>query len=126
MASTSGAADDSESVPTSRATCQDMLGVSAHRIAEIVDGTLNTPPRPAMRPARASSSPGAKVGGLFDCDAGGPGGWWLVDEPDLNPDEDIPVPDLAGRRGKRMPGHSAPACVTPTSEARQPRHRSHL
>ena len=45
---------------------------SAPGVAEIVDGTLYTHPRPAMPHARASSSLGAKIGGPFDYDAGGP------------------------------------------------------
>ena len=62
---------------TRRATYQDVLDAPAHRVAEIIDGTLYTHPRPAMPHARASSSLGVKIGGPFDYDAGGPGGWWI-------------------------------------------------
>ncbi len=34
---------------------------------------------------------------------GGPGGWWIPDEPELHLAEDIVVPDLAGWRRERMP-----------------------
>src|SRR4030095_15475265 len=36
---------------------------------------------------------------------GGPGGWLILDEPELHlgADPDIPVPDLAGWRRTRMP-----------------------
>ncbi len=34
---------------------------------------------------------------------GGPGGWWILDEPELHPGADILVPDLAGWRRDRMP-----------------------
>ena len=57
-----------------RATCQDVLDAPAHQVAEIVDGTLHTHPRPAVPHTRASSFLGAKIGGPFDYDAGGPGG----------------------------------------------------
>ena len=67
-----------------RATYQDVLDAPAHRVAEIVDGMLHTHPRPAMPHAQASSSLGVKIGGPFDNDPGGPGGWWIVDEPELH------------------------------------------
>ena len=69
-----------------------------------------------MRYARASSSLGAKVGGPFDYDAGGPGGWWIVDKLELHFDEGIPVPDLAGWRRERMPDYPDTACVTLVSD----------
>ena len=31
----------------------------------------------------------------FDYDAGSPGGWWIIDEPELHLGEDVLVPDLA-------------------------------
>ena len=34
---------------------------------------------------------------------GGPGGWWLLLEPELHFGEDVLVPDLAGWRQERMP-----------------------
>ena len=86
-----------------RATYQDVLDAPPHRVAEIIDGVLHTNPRPAMRHARASSSLGVKIGGPFDHDAGGPGGWWIIDEPELHLGDDILVPDLAGWRRERMP-----------------------
>ena len=90
---------------TRRATYQDVLDAPAHRVAEIIDGTLYTHPRPAMPHARASSSLGVKIGGPFDYDAGGPGGWWIIDEPELHLGEEIVVPDLAGWRRERIVGH---------------------
>ena len=61
-----------ESTQIPGASYQDVLDAPAHRVAEIVDGTLYTHPRPAMPHARASSSLGVKIGGPFDYDAGGP------------------------------------------------------
>ena len=52
--------------------------------------------------ARASSVLGGKIGNPFDYDASGPGGWWIIDEPELHLGEDILVPDLAGWRRERM------------------------
>ena len=92
-----------DSPPRPRATYQDVLDAPPHRVAEVVDGVLYTNPRPALPHARASSSLGVKIGGPFDHDAGGPGGWWIIDEPELHLGEDILVPDLAGWRRERMP-----------------------
>ena len=95
-----------------RATYQDVLDAPPHRVAEIVGGTLHTQPRPAAPHARASSSLGVKIGGPFDYDAGGPGGWWIIDEPELHLGEDVLVPDLAGWRRERMPDYPDTAYFT--------------
>ena len=110
MSATRTAERESTQIP--RATYQDVLDAPAHRVAEIVDGTLYTHPRPAMPHARASSSLGVKIGGPFDYDAGGPGGWWIIFEPELHLDEDILVPDLAGWCRKRMLDYPDTAYVT--------------
>ena len=67
--------------PPSRATYRDVLDAPAHRVAEIVDGTLHTHPRPAAPHALASSRLGGELTGPFDRGRGGPGGWWIIDEP---------------------------------------------
>ncbi len=85
------------------ATYQDVLDAPPHKVAEVVYGTLYTHPRPAMPHARAGSGLGALIGGPFDYGRGGPGGWWIVDEPELHLGDDIVVPDLAGWRRARMP-----------------------
>ena len=102
--------------PLRRATYQDVLDAPVHRVAEIIDGTLHTHPRPAAPRARASSSPGVKIGGPFDYDAGGPGGWRIIDEPELHLGEEIVVPDLAGWRRERMPDYPDTACFTPAPD----------
>ena len=97
---------------TRRATYQDVLDAPAHRVAEIVDGALYTHPRPAMPHALASSALGNDLGNPFQFGRGGPGGWWIIDEPELHLDEDILVPDLAGWRRERMPDYPDTAYVT--------------
>ena len=86
-----------------RATYQDVLDAPAHLVAEIIDGTLHTHPRPAPRHATATSRLGFELGGPFDRGRGGPGGWRILDEPELHLGEEILVPDLAGWRRERMP-----------------------
>ena len=95
-------ATPSPTVDRPRATYQDVLDAPAHLVAEIINGTLHTHPRPAAPHARAASALGGKIGTPFDYDADGPGGWWIIDEPELHLGEDILVPDLAGWRRERM------------------------
>jgi Uma2 family endonuclease len=78
--------------------------VPAHQHAEVVRGTLYVLPRPAPRHANASSVLGSELNGPFQRGRGGPGGWWILDEPELHFVELEPVvPDLAGWRAERMP-----------------------
>ena len=92
-----------DSAPRRRATYQDVLDAPPHRVAEIVDGVLYTSPRPAMPHALATSALGNDLSNPFQFGRGGPGGWWIIDEPELHFGEDILVPDLAGWRRERMP-----------------------
>ena len=94
------------------ATYQDVLDAPMHMVAEVVEGTLHTHPRPAMPHALASSSLGGELSGPFHKGRGGPGGWWIVFEPELHLGEDILVPDLAGWRRERMPDFPETAFVT--------------
>ena len=94
-----------------RATYQDVLDAPAHRVAEIVEGVLHTHPRPAMPHALASSVLGRRVGSAYHDKSGGPGGWWIIDEPELHLGEDILVPDFAGSRRERMPDYPETAYV---------------
>ena len=106
------AASTSEALAQRRATYQEVLAAPVHQVAEIVDGTLHTHPRPAMPHARASSVLGRKIGAPYDDEVGGPGGWWIIDEPELHLGEDILVPDLAGWRRERIPEYPETAYVT--------------
>jgi Uma2 family endonuclease len=86
-----------------RATYQDVLDAPEHMVAELIRGALHLHPRPAFPHARASSVLGGRIGGPFDWDEGGPGGWWIIDEPELHLGEDVLVPDVAGWRRERLP-----------------------
>lgn len=86
------------------ATWADLLGAPEDgRVWEVLGGSLEAQPRP--RPAHGHTQ-GRLLGDLsgpFDRGRGGPGGWWLVIEPDveLEPHE-IVAPDVAGWRRERM------------------------
>jgi Uma2 family endonuclease len=89
-----------------RATYEDLLTVPETMIAEIVDGVLHTKPRPASPHANAASVSGSDLVSAFHRKPGGPsgpGGWWILDEPELHLGGDILVPDLAGWRRERLP-----------------------
>jgi Uma2 family endonuclease len=87
-----------------RATYEDVLNAPENKVAEILDGELVLSPRPALRHARAASRLGAFLGDPFDRGRGGPGGWTLLDEPELHLGEHVViVPDMAGWRLERLP-----------------------
>jgi Uma2 family endonuclease len=91
------------------ATYEDLLAVPAHLVAEIVDGVLHTSPRPSPRHAVAASGLLADIAGPYDRGRGGPGGWWILGEPELHLGPDILVPDIAGWRRSRLPAIPAGA-----------------
>ncbi|MCY4289867.1 MAG: Uma2 family endonuclease [Aestuariivita sp.] len=92
--------------PTERpATYEDVLDAPPNQVAEVLAGTLYTQPRPASRHALASSGILAKINPPFNYGDGGPGGWWIIFEPELHLGEDIVVPDLAGWRRTTMPSY---------------------
>lgn len=81
------------------ATYQDVLNAPAHEVAELLNGTLYTHPRPRTAHARSATVLGVELGGPFDRGRGGPGGWLLLDEPELHLGLHVIVPDLAGWNG---------------------------
>src|SRR6188474_2369596 len=85
-----------------RASYADVLRAPPHMIAEVIDGELRLQPRPAKPHAAAASALGEELGPPFKRGRGGPGGWILLDEPELHLGEDVLVPDLAGWRRERM------------------------
>ena len=86
------------------ATYEDLLKVPDNLIAEIIAGELITSPRPSLRHAQASSSLGEEIMGPFQKGKrGGPGGWWIIDEPEIHLQGDVLVPDLAGWKKDIVP-----------------------
>jgi Uma2 family endonuclease len=85
------------------ATYDDLVAVPEHLVAEIVDGELWTSPRPAPKHATAAARLGVQIGGTFDSRGGSPGGWRILDEPELHLGRQTLVPDIAGWRRERMP-----------------------
>ncbi len=87
------------------ATYQDVLDAPPHMVAEVLSGTLHIQPRPATRHAFARSNLIGELVALFGRGRGGPGGWWIVGEPELHLGDDIVVPDLVGWRRETMPDY---------------------
>ena len=72
---------------------------------EIINGQLYAQPRPASRHTLAESSLNGELYGPYHRGRDGPGGWWILIEPEIHfvRDTEVLVPDLAGWRRERMP-----------------------
>jgi Uma2 family endonuclease len=84
------------------ATYDDLMKLPDVMVAEIVDGELHATPRPAMLHAIAASVVGGRLLPPYHEGRGGPGGWWILDEPELHLSGNVIVPDIAGWRRTRM------------------------
>ena len=80
------------------------MRVPDNLVAEIIDGELIATPGPAAPHTWTSSALGVDLG-PFSRRPGspaGPGGWWILDEPELHLSDDVLVPDLGAWRHERM------------------------
>ena len=84
---------------------EQLIDLPENLTGEIIDGELYTQPRPAGRHSEAESVLGMRIGPPFRFGEGGPGGWWIINEPEIHFERDtvVVVPDLAGWRRERMP-----------------------
>jgi Uma2 family endonuclease len=87
------------------ATWEDLLTTPDDgRVWEVLGGSLEAQPRPRPGHGRVQARLSAALSDPFDEGRGGPGGWWLVIEPDVELEaHEIVVPDLAGWRRERLP-----------------------
>lgn len=84
----------------------DLLAVPDTKVAEVIDGELIVSPRPASPHANSAAAIIVDIRGAFHGPAGqahGPGGWWILMEPELHFGDDVLVPDEAGWRREGMP-----------------------
>ena len=98
------------------ATYDDLLRLPEDVRAEILAGELVTMPAPRPRHSKPQRALSHFVGGPFDDDDGfgGPGGWWILIEVDVQMAADVVRPELAGWRRVRMPDPDRrPIEVTP-------------
>jgi Uma2 family endonuclease len=88
-----------------RPTYDDIVALPDGVTGEILDGELVVSPRPSQPHALASSNILIDVGQAFGRGGGGrgPGGWWVLIEPELHLGGHVLVPDLAAWRRERLP-----------------------
>ena len=84
------------------ATYEDIEALPIGWVGEIIDDELWAFPRPAAWHTRAASRLIMLLRG-FDVGQGGPGGWWILIEPELHFGKQVLVPDVAGWRRERAP-----------------------
>jgi Uma2 family endonuclease len=81
----------------------DLYSIPENSVGEILGGELYAWPRPAYRHAFSASVLGVQIGGAFQLGINGPGGWLVIDEPELRMGDDVLVPDLGAWRRERLP-----------------------
>jgi len=84
---------------------EQLMDLPEHVTGEILNGELQAMPRPSGKHGLAESALGMRIGAPFRFGEGGPGGWWIIVEPEVHfiRDVEVAVPDLAGWRRERMP-----------------------
>jgi len=72
---------------------------------EIIAGQLYAFPRPAARHGLTATNIGGDLVNPYSRGRGGPGGWWIIVEPEVHfvRNVELCVPDLAGWHRERMP-----------------------
>lgn len=72
-------------------------------VREFIRGIEMMSPRPAPAHALVASNLGMRLGPPYHFgEGGGPGGWWILFEPELHLGGECLVPDLAGWRRQRL------------------------
>src|SRR3954454_20236745 len=84
------------------ASYRDLKAVSENLVAEIIEGALETHPRPRPRHARAASRLLAELMNKFECGLDRAESWVFIKEPELHLERHVVVPDLAGWRAERL------------------------
>ena len=89
-------------------TYSDLLALPDDTRAEILNGEIIVEPSPTPAHQSTIAEIYAELRGPFQRGRGGPGGWWLIPDVDveLGP-HDICRPDISGWRKDRVPGFPA-------------------
>ena len=115
-----------------RATRADLDALPRSVVGELIGGVLYTFPRPRPRHQNAGSETSAVLRGPFQHGRGGPGGWWILNEPGIelrDLDVDEIAPDVAGWRKERLPElPDGPIAIAPdwACEILSPSTRAHV
>ena len=89
------------------ATYQDVLEAPSNIVAELIEGALHLHPRPTFRPSHAGPSLGDEINSPFHKGRGRPGGWSILDEPELHLGPDVLVAALKDAEEVRVPPFDA-------------------
>lgn len=85
------------------ATYGDVLAAPENAIAELIEGSLELSPQPAVSHAIAATVFAEELGPPFRRGRGGPGGWVLMFEPELHLGRDVLVPDSQAGASRGCP-----------------------
>jgi Uma2 family endonuclease len=88
-----------------RSTYADLVALPEDVRAELIAGDIVALPSPRPRHSKPQRALGSFIGRPYDDDDGygGPGGWWIFIEVDIQLGEDVFRPDLSGWRRTRLP-----------------------
>ncbi len=113
LASALPAARPAQSGTSSRGPARyaDLCALPETVIGEILDGELVASPRPTCRHAGVLTSLIGTLWRPYQRGIGGPGGWWLLVEPEVHLDQQVLVPDVAGWRRETLATHPTGAAV---------------
>ena len=113
------------------ATYADLEALPEDVRAELIGGQIVALPAPLPRHSKVARALGRFIGGPFDDDDGhgGPGGWWIFPEVDVQLGAEVVRPDVSGwRRGRLLdPGDIRPITVAPdwVCEVLSPSNEAH-
>ena len=90
------------------ATYADIEALPIAWVGEILDDTLYAHPRATIGHANVETVLGTLLTDAFGLARTGPGGWWILIEPELHFGKDVFVPDLVAWRKERLPKRPEP------------------
>ena len=82
---------------------EELCQLPENMVGEILNGELVAMPRPSRKHVNSSSGLTGILNGPFQHGRGGPGGWWILVEPEIHIAGTVFVPDLAGWQKVRLP-----------------------
>jgi len=85
------------------AVYEDLYTIPDAMIGQIISGELFAMPRPSPRHANSASVLTILIGKTFAVKNGGPGGWVILYEPEIQLGSHTLVPDIAGWKKERLP-----------------------
>jgi Uma2 family endonuclease len=90
---------------THEATYRDLERLPDNVTGELIEGELYASPRPSAKHSVATSGLVIDIGNAYQRARSGPGGWWIIAEPELHFTRNVVVlvPDIAGWRAERIP-----------------------